>query len=200
MTTYTADTLRAMRLPVLQALFAEVTGEESRSPNKTFLARRILAALADAETEAQPYEDTEASPVEEEASDEEEDLDDELDEEPEAAPLRPLRKCTVEELRERYVHVVGRPTKSHHRSYLIWKIRQAQRGQVPVGPGRRASASKAKHQVLPVRLSVDVVKELDDARERLGLANRMELFRRALNCYFVSEDEHEVAELFLSGD
>ena len=37
--------LEKLRLPELQAKFAEVTGEKSRSPNRTFLIRRITEAL-----------------------------------------------------------------------------------------------------------------------------------------------------------
>lgn len=40
--------LAAKRVPELQALFAEAVGETTRSPNKTFLARRIAQAEADA--------------------------------------------------------------------------------------------------------------------------------------------------------
>ena len=39
------DAIKKLRLPELQAKFAEVTGETTRSPNKTFLARRISEAL-----------------------------------------------------------------------------------------------------------------------------------------------------------
>ena len=46
--------LMKMKLNELQAKFAEVTGETTRSPNKTFLARRISEALqAAASTKAE---------------------------------------------------------------------------------------------------------------------------------------------------
>ena len=37
--------LEELRLPELQARFREVTGETSRSPNRTFLIRRIEETL-----------------------------------------------------------------------------------------------------------------------------------------------------------
>ena len=36
------DALVAHRVPTLRALLAELSGEDSRSPNKRYLARRIL--------------------------------------------------------------------------------------------------------------------------------------------------------------
>ena len=44
MTKQKQEELEALRLPELQAKFAEVTGEASKSPNKTFLIRRIQEA------------------------------------------------------------------------------------------------------------------------------------------------------------
>ena len=37
----TLESLSKLRLPELQARFAEIVGEATRSPNKTFLLRRI---------------------------------------------------------------------------------------------------------------------------------------------------------------
>lgn len=46
------EKLSTMKVNELQAKFAEVTGETTRSPNKTFLIRRITEALQAAESEA----------------------------------------------------------------------------------------------------------------------------------------------------
>lgn len=43
------EELEALRLPELQARFKEVVGEESRSPNKTYLIRKIVDRMAVAE-------------------------------------------------------------------------------------------------------------------------------------------------------
>ena len=42
--TDTQEALEQLRLNELQARYAEVVGKESKSPNKTFLIRGILAA------------------------------------------------------------------------------------------------------------------------------------------------------------
>lgn len=41
-----------------------------------------------------------------------------------------------------------------------------------------------------------LVAELDEARQRLGLKSRMDLFRRALHAYLLEAGEVRVAELF----
>ena len=120
------DALAELRLPDLQERFAELVGEETRCPNKTYLLRRIREAL-EARAAAPAPAPTPADEVAP-AADEPDSQDDDLR----------LRDLDVEQLRARYVEVVGRATSSHDRRYLIWKIRQAQQGKVPVGPvGRR---------------------------------------------------------------
>ena len=111
---------------------------------------------------------------------------------------KPLTKLTVEELQQRYQDVVGRSTGSSHRRYLIWKIRQAEKGKIPVGPRKQRSPDEPapEFKVLPLRMEAEQVERLDAARERLGLKNRMELFRNALNTYFAAQGENEVAALF----
>ena len=51
------------------------------------------------------------------------------------------------------------------------------------------------YQVLPVRMESEVVLRLDESWRRLGLRNRMDLFRRALGAYLVNAGEHDVAAL-----
>ena len=113
-------------------------------------------------------------------------------------PPPKLSRLSVPELQALYLEVVGRPTGSSHKRYLIWKIRQAQRGLVPVGPrqSRASSGSATEHKVLPLRMEAEQVARLDEARERLGVKNRMDLFRRALHAYLQDQGETEVAALF----
>ena len=87
---------------------------------------------------------------------------------------------------------------SHIKRYLVWKIREAQRGRVPVGPrrGRRTDGEAADFKVLPLRMEAEQVERLDEARERLGLKSRMDLFRRALHAYLETAGEADVAALF----
>ncbi|MDY0002194.1 MAG: ribbon-helix-helix protein, CopG family [Polyangia bacterium] len=209
--------LEKLRLPELQARFAEVIGEPNRSPNRNFLIRRITEALTAQASAPHPGETivTAASttaavsaataPAAPRAP---------------TAPARPGRRTTaatrasgdtsrrdaseprlsqlsVEELQAKYAEAVGRPTGSEHKGYLLWKIRQAQKGQVRVGPARRrSSADPADFKVLPLRLESNAVEQLDAARERIGLPNRTELFRRALQLYLKKAGEPEVAALF----
>ena len=93
---------------------------------------------------------------------------------------------------------MGRETGSSDRRYLIWKIREARKGRIPVGPVRRrhADGEAPDMKVLPLRMEAEVVARLDEARERLGLKTRMDLFRRSLADYLTAAGEHEVAQLF----
>jgi hypothetical protein len=93
---------------------------------------------------------------------------------------------TVEQLQTLYVAKVGRTTGSTDRRYLEWKIREAEKGRIPIGP-REARA--AEHEgtsdvrILPLRLEVTAVDALDAAWRAKGMKSRMELFRRALGHY-----------------
>ena len=56
-------------------------------------------------------------------------------------------------------------------------------------------AWKRNPQLNPVKpMSSDA--RLDEARERLGLKTRMDLFRKSLADYLTAAGEHEVAQLF----
>ena len=195
-TKHTIEKLPTLRLPDLQAYYADVLGETTRCPNKKFLIRRITETLAKQTERSAATDETSSQPEKSPASDEgnlESTAERELVVEPEpatepdestapepsaaleltaepepaaseladepaelatAAELetngvpstpddsaassatsdKPLTKLTVEELQQRYQDVVGRSTGSSHRRYLIWKIRQAEQGKVPVGP------------------------------------------------------------------
>jgi hypothetical protein len=178
-----------LRLPELWARFAEVTGKETKAPNRKFLVRTIIEALeardaAEAEAvapppapETAPADETKAAAGGDEVK---------------------LTKLSVEELQAKYREVLGRDTDSVAKPYLVWKIRQAQKGRIPVGPRRtrRADGEAGDFKVLPLRMEANLVTQLDEARERLGLRNRMELFRRSLHAFLLEAGEVRVAELF----
>ena len=161
--------MEELRLPELQARFHDIVGEATRSPNKKFLLRRIAEALETQELEAaeaasaiEEYEPTAAEPA--------------------TANGEPkLTKLSVEELQQLYTEVVGRDTGSSDRRYLIWKIREAKKGRMKTGPVRRryAGGEPPDMKVLPLRMEAEIVARLDEARERLGLKTRMDLFRKA---------------------
>jgi len=195
------DALRELRLPDLQARFAEIVGEETRCPNKAFLLRRIgeaLEAQVAAEDDSGPppeEREPEAEPIANEDHAESADaLPEEVENDVPDGGVR-LRDLDVEALRARYVEVVGRGTGSHDRRYLIWKIRQASQGKVPVGPvGRRQPGEPSvEHKVLPLRMSAETVAALDDVWRRRGLKSRMDLFRHALDQYLTALGEETAA-------
>jgi len=108
----------------------------------------------------------------------------------------PLSKLTVEELQAKYLEVVGRPTGSSNRNYLIWKVKQAKKGRIPVGPRTRRTTAAGPCKVLPLRMEAELVEQLDEARKRLGLPSRMDLFRRSLHAFLLEAGEVRVAEMF----
>lgn len=177
--------MEEMKLPELQARFAEVVGEETKAPNKKYLIKRIVEALEQGEMEIE----TEAveDPIQ---PDEIVDTDDDSPEEEIS-----LTKLDVDTLRDRYNEIVGRPTGSVDKRYLVWKIRQAQKGKIPVGqiPGRRGDGIGRDYKVLPVRMEADLVEKLDEAWKRQGLESRMQLFRQALSTYLAGKGETELA-------
>ena len=170
--------LEKLKLNELQKRFAEVVGEETRAPNRKFLIRRITEALETKPTD-KPTQENQAN---EEAG-------------------TPLRDLSVEELQARYLEKVGRPTGSANVGYLKWKIRQAEKGAITVGPvqGRHGDGPPPDFKVLPLRMEADLVTRLDEARERLGLGSRMDLFRRSLHAFLLEAGEVRVAELFAPG-
>ncbi len=215
--------LDKLRLPELWELFAEHVGEATRSPNKKYLIRRINEALATAESEASSSAATPKRPAKPKAPQARKASKPAAVTKKAAAkktntakrapkknsPLAaeaitvdtPLSKLSIADLQARYRDIVGRPTGSKHRAYLQWKIRQAQKGAIPVGPNRRRSnANPSDFKVIPLRMETEVVAQIDAARERLDLPNRTALIRRALMLYLAKAGENEVAALLDKGE
>jgi hypothetical protein len=106
---------------------------------------------------------------------------------------------TVEELRTLYLSVVGRPTGSSDKRYLIWKVREAEKGRVPVGPRETRTPSQeavTDMRILPLRLDAPRVAALDSTWRAKGMKSRMDLFRRALAHYLAHVGAHGAAALF----
>lgn len=194
------DALERMRLPELQARYREVTGEPTRSPNRKHLINRIEEALA---TRAQPtpaaVRRRAVEPHPEERP---------LPVSPEPAPTptttpQPRGRfaaLTVDELKAKYLEIIGRPTGSSSKSYLTWKIREAEKGRVPVGPRRErhGKGGPLDVRILPVRLEATVVDKMDEAWRTRGIRNRMDFFRRALGHYLAHLGADGAAALFAS--
>jgi len=175
--------LEKLRLPELQARFAQVVGETTRCPNKRWLIRKIGEAIAQAAEAAT----TASTPTPKDGAAESD------------SDQVTVRELSVAELQARHLEVIGRPTGSSHVGYLRWRLRQAERGRIRVGPARRShrEGDATDFKVLPFRVDATVVTSLDQARERLGLGSRVELLRRALHDYLYEAGEREVAEFFL---
>jgi hypothetical protein len=180
--------LTKMKLNDLQTKFAEVTGETTRSPNKAFLIRRITEALqaadageqvAQAPETATPGAQTEVTAQTEPASTD-----------------GKLTRLEMPELQARYLEVVGRPTGSTNKAYMIWKIREAQKGHIPVGPRKNAHREGVTFKVLPLRMESAVVDKLDEAWRSRGIKNRMKFFRGALGHYLKQLGADDAAALF----
>jgi hypothetical protein len=180
------EDLEALRLPELQAKFAEVTGKNSRSPNKKFLIRKITEAMA----AGTPAGDEEPETTE---ADTQPETITETTAEADEAEVK-LSKLEIPALQAMYREIVGRETKSENLRYLVWRVRQAQKGRIPVGP--RARGENIEHKVLPVRVPASAVADLNESWKRLGLKNRTEFFRRAVHAYLESAGENDTAALF----
>jgi len=104
-----------------------------------------------------------------------------------------LSKLEVSALQALYAEVTGRQTRSVHRGSLIYRIREAQRGNSPRGPRSSRRNEDDKVMVLPVRMESRLVERLDEAWQSLGLRSRTELFRVALGIYLTSVGEADLA-------
>lgn len=194
----TRNELERLRLPELQARFSEVVGETSRSPNRKFLIRRIEETLAArAEQPAAPESPPPAvdTPAEENAT----------SDASAATPTHVRGRFTsmsIEELQAKYLEAVGRATGSDDRRYLIWKIREAEKGRIPVGPRktRERNGEPVDVKILPLRLEAEAVERMDEAWRTRGIKNRMEFFRRALGHYLSHLGAEEAAALFTNAD
>ncbi|MGH7295304.1 MAG: hypothetical protein ACRELB_10235 [Polyangiaceae bacterium] len=106
-----------------------------------------------------------------------------------------LGKLPIPELQAMYKEVVGRETGSDNKAYLLWKIREAKKGNVRVGPPR-TRAAKGPQQVLSVRIDEDAVPLLDAAWRKHGLRSRNDLVLRALGRELARLGEDAAAERF----
>jgi hypothetical protein len=174
--------LAKMKVNELQARFAEVTGEKTRSPNKTFLIRKITEAVqAKAPTAATSPSGSTTAKAPGKAK---------------APVTEKLSRLEVPELQARYLEVVGRPTGSTNKAYMIWKIREAQKGRIPVGPRKNAHREGVTFKVLPLRMEAAVVDKLDEAWRSRRIKSRTEFFRGALGHYLKHLGAEDVAALF----
>lgn len=104
---------------------------------------------------------------------------------------------TVSELQAMYEGVVGRPTGSENKGYLTWKIREAEKGRIPVGPrGARGGGEPVEMKVLPLRLESRAIAQFDTAWKERGIKSRTEFFRQALAHYLAHVGASDTARMF----
>jgi hypothetical protein len=84
----------------------------------------------------------------------------------------------------------------HNSAYLLWKIREAQKGRIPIGPRKNAHREGVAFKVLPLRMEAAVVDKLDEAWRSRGIKSRTEFFRGALGHYLKELGAEGVAALF----
>jgi hypothetical protein len=192
------ENLEALALPELWARFKEATGDSTKSPNKRFLVRRIEEALAARAVEPAPVEEpsrpthtsARATPAPEPET--------ALAESTSPRPRGRFASMTIEELQTMYLDVVQRPSGSSDRRYLIWKIREAEKGRINVGPRktRARDGEPLDVKILPLRLEADVADKMDEAWRAKGIKNRMEFFRGAIGHYLAHLGARDAAALF----
>jgi hypothetical protein len=203
------DALLEMAHKDVKARYQAMFGEPPRSPNKVWMvnqmeeeyARRKAARSAAASAAAAPRERvrsrrraTEPEAAEQAAEEQRPDASEAATEDASGgapSPIAPathvrgrLRSMTVEELRARYEQKVGRATSSVDKGYLVWKIREAEKGKIrvgPVAPGqRREGALAGADKTLPLTLSASAVEAMDAAWRRGGFMSRMSFMRAAI--------------------
>jgi hypothetical protein len=117
---------------------------------------------------------------------------------PTGLPRGALINLTIEALQAKYLEVVGRPTGSADRAYLVWKIREAAKGKIPTGPrthSRRTSRG-ADVIVLPLRLPASMADAMDHAWRSRGIRTRMDFLREAIRLHLERLGAADVALLF----
>jgi hypothetical protein len=109
-----------------------------------------------------------------------------------------LKALSVPELQAKYFQIVGRATGSSNPAYLIWKIREAAKGRVPIGPRVREEriSELGEMKTLPLRIGTRQLEGLDEAWRTRGVKNRTEFFRLALGHYLGHIGAAEAAAMF----
>lgn len=102
---------------------------------------------------------------------------------------------SILQLQALYKKEVGRETGSTDRNYIQWKIREARKGNVRVGP-ERMHEPKPPQALLTVRIDADAVEFLDAAWRKHGLRSRNHLVINALYRWFDAHSEPDGVERF----
>jgi hypothetical protein len=177
--------------PVPTGAPGTIAEEESTSEGVEALEGDAHTSEAQASDEAEVGETSTSEPTDE-ADEGASGIEGEAKSEPPSAALQVeprvrgrFASMTVEELQVMYRDVVGRPTSSLDKAYLTWKIRQAEKGRVPVGPTRRRAveAEPVEFKVLPLRFTATSVAMMDAVWRALSMRSRSDFVRTAIDAY-----------------
>ena len=109
---------------------------------------------------------------------------------------RRWKDLSIEQLQALHAEVLGRTTGSDDRMYLIWKTREAERGNVPVGPMKR-KLFEGPTTMVSMKFEETFLEALDAAAEDDGFKSRLgyirELMRKGLEVRGRSELSAKVA-------
>lgn len=175
-----------MRLPTVRARYAEVFERPTRSKNRADLIGRIAGELARRELAAAA--DSAALPggVTADAH----------------APRRGRRGrfsgMAIEQLQALYAENIGRETASTDRRYLEWKLREAAKGRITVGPLERGSGitETGEMMTLPWRLPRALVEAMDAGWRNLHFKSRSAFLAAAVGSLFSAKGDSALARRF----
>lgn len=207
-TTYPTETeLETMRLPELQALFGKLLRKPTRSPNRKFLLRSIKGALAsqrptpkgrrrgEAQGNAMPPATPPAAVSPAEPALRTPSGVDAGAPAAGAAPRGHYMGMSVPALQGIYLEKIGRPTNSHDRAYLVWKIREAEKGRVPIGPRKRRDPAD-EMKTIPIRIGKKGLAGLDAVWRATGYRSRAQFIDCALGGLLKQVGALEAAQHF----
>jgi hypothetical protein len=187
--------LTKMKLNELQAKFAEVTGETTRSPNKVFLVRRICEALQAASAKAENV--PEAAPDAEVNAQVEPAATTEVNAQTEPASTDgKLTSSKSPSCRLATWRWSGGPPARPTRPTWSGRSERHRRGTFPLDPERTRIARASRSRCYRCVMESAVVDKLDEAWRSRGIKNRMEFFREALGHYLKELGAEDAAALF----
>jgi hypothetical protein len=114
---------------------------------------------------------------------------------------RRFQAMSLADIQRLYLTTIGRSTNSSDVPYLAWKIKEAEKGRIPVGPrrtpARRRGEPTETPKVLSLRVREDALTALDAAVERLGYRSRMAFFAEAAGRLLSEHGETDAAAHFM---
>lgn len=101
-----------------------------------------------------------------------------------------------EELRRMYEEKIGRPTGSDDRGYLIWKLREAEKGRIAIGPVKRRAMTEEPTIPITLRLPTSLAEQADAAWRRRNYRSRVHLIELSIGLGLKKLGEAELGAAF----